>query len=726
LAERPAVKILVEHEGWYRVTQPQLVAAGLNPHLSANSLHLFAEGLEQSIRITGGDGEFGPQSAIEFYGTGIDTPYSGQRVYWLASLAGLGQRIGTEPVGGNAGTQGSSFWQTLELKPRTTYFAALLREDTDNFFGPLVSDTPATQVLNVSNLAGGPAVVDVALQGVTRGQQHDVTVALNGSTLGEVKFSDQQEGNARFAVTAGVLTGGANTLTFTAQQGSNDLSLIDYANVSYAHSYTAESDQLKFTAQVGSSIVVSGFTSPPTRVVDITDPRRPAMLAFQPSATNGGYALSMQVPMGGSGQRSFIALTDSQMLVPDAILQHRPSRLHSPQDGAEVVMLSAPQFRDQVAPLAQLHRAEGKSVALVSVDDVYDEFNFGERSPYAIRNFLQTASSAWRARPHYLLLAGDASVDPRNYLGFGFSDFVPTKIIVTSELKTASDDWFSDFDGTGVAHIATGRLPARTTDEALTIINKLLGYNRGQAGSWTNEAMLVADVDDPSLSFSHASQSIKTALPQSINVSSVFAGALGAGTARQEIVAGINSGQLFVNYNGHGSVEVWGNNLFDNTAAFSLANGNRLPLVVAMNCLNGFFHDVYTESLASALMLASNGGAVAVWASSGLTPPEPQIQMDQTFVKTLFFTPGISLGDAISKAKMGIADQDVRRTFILFGDPSMRLRARSAVPSLSPIQTSGVSGSNCSGAGGGCRVPGMGSGGINSPPLRPLQLENQK
>jgi len=32
-----------------------------------------------------------------------------------------------------------------------------------------------------------------------------------------------------------------------------------------------------------------------------------------------------------------------------------------------------------------------------------------------------------------------------------------------------------------------------------------------------------------------------------------------------------------------------------------------------MNCLNGLFHDVYTQSLAEALMLAPNGGAVSVW-----------------------------------------------------------------------------------------------------------------
>src|SRR6185437_9302662 len=92
LAAKPGIKILVDHEGWYRVTQPQLLAAGLRPNANSNSLHLYAEGVEQPIRISGG-GAFGPQSAIEFYGTAIDTPYSGQRVYWLAAQGGIGLRI---------------------------------------------------------------------------------------------------------------------------------------------------------------------------------------------------------------------------------------------------------------------------------------------------------------------------------------------------------------------------------------------------------------------------------------------------------------------------------------------------------------------------------------------------------------------------------------------------------------------------------------------------------
>jgi uncharacterized repeat protein (TIGR01451 family) len=674
LASGSAVKIFVDHEGWYRVTQPQLMAAGLDANVQARSVHLFAEGVEQPIRITGAASGFGPQAAIEFYGTSIDTFYSGQRVYWLTSSGQTGMRIPAASTSGTPGPQAQSFIQTLELKDRSTYFAALLRDDTDNFFGPVVSPTPETQTLNVSNALPGQATLTVALQGVTQGQQHDVTVTLNGAALGNMSFTGQQEGKAAFSIPGGVLANGSNAITLTAQQGDNDLSVVDYIDLSFPHTFTTESDVLRFTAPAGDNVVVSGFAQPPTRLVDITNPAQPLSVAFKTTTQNGSYALEASVPWASTGMHTLLALSDAALATPVSLVAHHPSNLHTPQPGAEVVMLTAPEFTAQIKPLAALRQSEGKSVAVVNVDDVYDEFNFGERTPYAIRDFLQTATSAWKNRPHYLLLAGDASFDPKNNLGFGFFDFVPTKVVITSELKTASDDWFSDFNSSGFATIPTGRLPARTTADAQTMVAKILNYANGQTASWTNQSMLVADVDDPSVSFSQAAQRVQKLLPQTMNVSDVFASTLGPGTARQNLLAGINAGQLLVNYNGHGSVEIWGSGLFDDTAASSLNNGNKLPLFVAMNCLNGFFHDVYTESLAESLLLAKNGGAVAVWASSGLTAPGPQFQMDQALVKTLFAQPSTTVGDAILFAKSGIADQDVRKTFILFGDPLMRLK----------------------------------------------------
>ena len=43
-------------------------------------------------------------------------------------------------------------------------------------------------------------------------------------------------------------------------------------------------------------------------------------------------------------------------------------------------------------------------------------------------------------------------------------------------------------------------------------------------------------------------------------------------------------------------------------------------------------------------------------------------------MQALFSQPSITVGDAVLAAKSGIADSDVRKTFILFGDPLLRLK----------------------------------------------------
>ena len=64
LAAHPAVKMLVRREGWYRVTQAELVAAGLDSSVDPKFLALYAEGREQSVRISGatdGQGRLRPR-----------------------------------------------------------------------------------------------------------------------------------------------------------------------------------------------------------------------------------------------------------------------------------------------------------------------------------------------------------------------------------------------------------------------------------------------------------------------------------------------------------------------------------------------------------------------------------------------------------------------------------------------------------------------------------------
>jgi uncharacterized repeat protein (TIGR01451 family) len=677
LASMPAVKIQVQQEGWYHVPISQITGAGLRIR-NVNSLHLFAEGVEQPILFTSDPGTSGTPSAIEFYGTGIDTQYSNTRVYWLTQGSSQGARVSQQPAAGQSGFQSQSFPQTVELRDRTTFFAALMTPDGNNFFGDIVSTSPLDQVLTARNVAGPggtPVTVEVVVQGVLAGAQHDIDVSFNGTPVGQISFAGQAQGTFKVEVPFDLLREGANTVTLTALNGDNDISLVDHIDLTYPRAYVAYADSLKLTANAGDNVTVAGFSAP-ARVVDITDPLAPVELL--PAATNesGSYSLQVQVPWSAPGVHTLLAFAPGAVGSPTGIATNHPSQWHLPQQGADMVMVAYPDFAQELTPLINLRRNGGHQVSVVTVDQIYDEFNFGEKSPEAIRDFLKTASAEWLNKPQYLLLVGNASVDPLNNLGIGFLDFVPTKVVQTSSLMTASDDWFSDFGDTGIPQLSTGRLPVRTVDQARALVAKIVGYESPASyGPWRQQVLMVADQDQ---SFSGDTLSVQALLSSSYKVTDVFSGQMDTASARDSIVSGINGGKLLVNYIGHGAVDTWSDqDLLDVDTVASLQNGTRLPVFFAINCLNGYFYDVYQESMAEALMLAPNGGAVAVVASSGLTDPEPQVEMDRNLVKSLSEDSTLAMGDALRLAKTAVADPDVRRTYILFGDPAMRLNPES-------------------------------------------------
>jgi hypothetical protein len=214
-----------------------------------------------------------------------------------------------------------------------------------------------------------------------------------------------------------------------------------------------------------------------------------------------------------------------------------------------------------------------------------------------------------------------------------------------------------------------------SADEAKTVIGKIVAYE-GQStdGPWTRRALMVADQNDTE-NFSQDSLAVQAQLPSTFQVTDVFTSKVGSVAARQDILAAINSGQLLVNYIGHGSEEQWsGQNLFDTTAVASLTNGSQLPVFLITDCLNGFFQDVYAQPLAVRLLLAPNGGGVAVLASSGLNQAPPQNELDKLIVKNAFNSERPTLGESILKAKSHIDDPAVRRTYMLFGDPAMQIK----------------------------------------------------
>jgi len=669
LAGRPAARILISREGYYRVTRAQLAAAGYDPGADPRTLALMVDAQEIPIAVSdGGDGRWDATDYLEFYAYGMDTAYSGTRAYWLAAGNSTGLRF--RPKGKTKGTPYSapSFPFTLERRDRMIFFGAqTTASDRDSFYGPVVWSEPTAQNFEVTNLAAGagPVELTVAVQGATT-TPHRVRVLLNGALVGTVEFRDQELGTATFTLPASALLAGNNEVTLVAVADPLDISFIDFVRLTYPHTYTADSNALRFPAPGNREITIAGFTTQDVRVIDVTDPAQPVEIEAKMTGSAGNYSL-VALPQE-RGDRVLYATAIGSATTPASIAANAPSTWSLRQNRADFIVLSHPNFIATVAPLVAQRRAQGIETVVVNIDDVYDEFGYGSKSPEAIREFLRWAQTKWVLGPRHAMLVGDASFDPRDYIGYGIHDFIPTRFLPTIYMKAASDDWLADFDDDGVPNIFLGRLPVETVADAQAVIDKIVAYQPPS----TKRALLVIDQDDTTFSFANAAIGVRSSVPASYAVEDFQ---IVSPSGRSDLIAALRSRPSVVNYIGHGSIQGWSNTaIFGIEDVSSLAGSGSTPLYLMMNCLNALFADSDATSLAEALLRVPDGGAIAVWASTAMSDPPPQTAVNQALYQILAANPTITLGELVALAKASTLDPDVRTTWMLMGDPTLRLQ----------------------------------------------------
>lgn len=665
VAAQPGVRIGVTREGFYRVSRAELQSAGFNLNASPALWQLYVNGVQQSINV-GDNGSY-----VEFYGRGIDTLEANTQIYFLVVGAQNGKRIATttrHSIGGQA--LSSSFVQSITKKEHLSYSSRILNGERENFFGTLINSNGATVSFNVPavDFSSANVSLDIGLQGLTL-LPHQTTIFLNGQDLGAISGNIDNLSTRHIEIPTSFLRSGNNDLRLTATAGISDISLFESIKVNYSRRYQAEQNQLSFYTTNYRASYVEGFSSPNVRVFDITYADSPTVIANLPIERNsGGYRVFLPANRG----RVMFAVEDSAIMSAASISPNAASSLSTVAHSADLVIISYRDWMAQANDWANYRRSLGTSVEVVNVEDVFDEFSFGVVDSLSIRRFLQYAKSNWQTAPRYVLLIGDSTYDPKNYLPDGTFNFVPTKMIDTIYLESASDDTLADFNDDGLAELAIGRAPARSSAEVTQLLNKTKVFEQTSGQGFSRGTVFASDLPN-GWNFEETSSKLRDLLPVNSNNLLINRGETNAKT---RLISELNKGKFFINYAGHGSSAAWQSNFFDRSDAAAMANGNNLSVFTLLTCLNGNFvaPNIINESLAEALLKA-NGGAAAVWASTGETTPDIQEIMATRFYQQLSLGNLKRLGDLANDAKSVIsAGRDVRLSWALLGDPMLKVR----------------------------------------------------
>lgn len=289
----------------------------------------------------------------------------------------------------------------------------------------------------------------------------------------------------------------------------------NFFEVTYPRRYVARNNRLELNTGSATDTVemtVSGFVSgalPAIYVYDVTDSSNPMRLTVDPSQVapaGAGWSVKIQTVAAPGVPRKLVAASDVAPLPDAAIVRDDPSSLYlTPANGADFVILTYDGFEPAVEPLADFRRQKGISTLVAKAQDVYDEFNNGRKSHFAVRRFLSYALTHWNSR--FVLLVGDASEDAQGWLGTSDTDYLPVPVIhgpvgVAQGLEVVpSDNWYvfglvgGSPDTSLLPDMILGRWTAGSLAEAQGLAAKSIAYETATPldAAWRNRAVLVAD-----------------------------------------------------------------------------------------------------------------------------------------------------------------------------------------------------------------------------------------
>ncbi|MBI2504507.1 MAG: type IX secretion system sortase PorU, partial [Candidatus Latescibacteria bacterium] len=722
-------RVGVRESGLYRISGQDLVEAGVSLEgLDPARISLWYGGgralpVRQPLELSlaeiasvvedGGDGRFGPEDYLLFYGEGLErweyqrntgiyiyrrNLYTRDNVYWLVLGGAVGKR---------AQMRSGALVDSAPQQP-TSYRARVHEESEERILLQLESINSGYEWY-WQEFSGNARNFPAAIQGAAEGPvqirlrffgntdaAHPFAVKWNDTELGRVSFEGSRPDTVEIEAPQGV------------KEGQNALGLVhlnkeptrlDWYELEYSRAFAAQRGELNFDYPVAGAVAefaLSGFGEGRPRLFEVSGEL--AEIGDFTYDQAAGQVRFQDSP--GESPRHYLAALPSRWKRPSKIERDPPSQLKAAGQGAEYLLLTHGDFMQAARRLGQWRAQDDRfgqpfSVQVIDVQDIYDEFAGGLLDPSAIRNFLRYAYEHWAPAPSFVTLMGDGSYDFKNNSGTSPGNWIPA----FQDGDSTYDEWYVRVAGSETdvyPDMAIGRLPVQTAAQAEGVVDKLIDYDRTpEIGPWQTRVLLVADdthhPQRPGVPESYflfdSERLVREGLPEDLDLVKLYIGQypLEGRTkprARDEFIRRFNEGALLLTYLGHGNPEVLAHEqifLVSRDLA-ALDNGRRLPFMYTAASQVGVFDDPARESMPEILLDLPEGGVIGMISATRIGFHNSNMSLARVFHEQMFRSgrEHVPVGLALMEGKQlaFIASADWRRNiqrYSLMGDAATRL-----------------------------------------------------
>jgi hypothetical protein len=730
-------KIGVTKTGFYKIDNSFLAGAGLPAGTDVSRIRVYGNGgvmlaennavqrpadlVENAIWLTGNTAVFyavGPTGWVadsvnqQFHH--VKNLYCDTAYYFITFDKGPGARIATQSAmaAGNVDVNSYNYYDVhdTDVVNPAGLGKRWYGEQLSSLFGNshTFSFNAGTTVSNVNCTMS---------MGATSGAAgSSTTVTINGQNVGSALFLTATSSDDVMALSTNTWQSSVSGQTlnvgvnFSPADGSST-GYLDYIELNGRANLSISGDQASFRdfGSVGTGNIANYHlqgANGSTAVWDVTNPQVPVLMSGSLSGSTYSFTQDAQT------LHEFAAMNSLNLYTPKFVGQVINQNLHgAPQ--TDMIIVSYPDFIDQANRLADYHRSHDHLRVLVTTpQDIYNEFSSGGQDLSAIRDFVRMfykrAGADEAQMPRYLLLFGGGSYDYKNRIPNN-NNFVPVFESAESanDLNSfCSDDFYGFLDDSeniedatrlNALDIAVGRLPARNTGDAQSLVDKIISYTQpGTLGPWRISATFTACRDDAAgnhmLDADAMAGTVSDTTHDLYNIAKIYQDALQvvstpaggrAPAANNAINNSVFKGTLMINYNGHGNTDILSpERILTQDDYNSWNNANMLPFMVTATCDYGQFDHPQFVSAAEHLVIRNGGGAIAMLTTTQAVFAVYNHELNQQYLAAQFyrnsngkwntFGEACTIGKNITYARSAdIGEIANFRKFSLLGDPAL-------------------------------------------------------